>query len=113
MINAGQYDQRITLQTRSSTVDALGQESTTWSDLATVWAKVRPARGRDLFAAGEQRATIDVQFCVRYRVDVDATTCRVVWNSQAYDIVGQPANVNGANVELEISATRGLRDALR
>lgn len=112
-INAGQFDQRITIQQRSASVDALGQESTSWSTLATVWAKARPTRGRDLFAAGQQQATIDVLFCIRYRVDVDPATCRVLWNSVPYDIVGQPANVNGAGVELELHCTAGVRDGLQ
>jgi len=111
MINAGQYDQRITLQQRVSTIDALGQESQSWIDASTVWAKVRPLKGRDFFAAAQQQATIDVQFCIRYRVDVDATW-RVLWGGVAYEVVGHPANVYGANEELEINAVRGVRDGI-
>lgn len=110
MLNAGQYDQRVTLQRRSTTQDSFMQQSTSWTDIATVWAKARPMRGRDKLLAGQAQSTIDVQFCVRYRVDVDAS-CRVLWSGVPYDIQGQPANVNGASVELELNCTRGVLDA--
>lgn len=112
-MDAGQLNQRITIQQRASSVDALGQESTSWSDLATVWARARPTSGRDMFAAGREQATIDVQFSIRYRTDVNPDTCRVLWNSVPYDIVGRPANVRGANVELELNCTAGVRDGLQ
>lgn len=35
----GPLNQRVTLQQRASGVDALGQESSTWQDVATAWVQ--------------------------------------------------------------------------
>jgi len=43
----GKLDKRITLQSRSATLDDYGQELNSWSDIATVWANVKPLGGRE------------------------------------------------------------------
>ena len=50
-ITAGQLDQRITLQQRSAGADVLGQPSGAWADVASVWAKARPLRSREVSAS--------------------------------------------------------------
>ena len=108
MMPAGQLNQRVTLQRRASGLDAAGQTSTTWSDVATLWANVRPLRGRDLLAAAQQQATFDAKVTIRYRADVLATD-RLVWGTQPLEIVGEPINVDGRSVDLELMCTHGVR----
>lgn len=109
-INVGQYDQRVMLQQPTPGRDDAGQPLTTFSDVGEAWAKVRPTRGRDFVAADGKQATIDVQFCLRYRADV-LSTWRVLWGGIPYDIQGEPVNVKGARVELELNCIKGVRDA--
>ena len=107
-LNAGDLNQRITLQSKAAGVDALGQDSTTWSDVATVWAQAQPIRGREYFAAGQTQSEVSVRFRIRYRSGIDSTM-RVLWNSQAHDIESV-IDVNGARVALELMCLAGVKD---
>jgi len=93
-ISAGDLTQRITLQSRASAQDALGNASGAWSDVATVWARARPLRSRELFAAGQTENLTDVEFTIRWRDDVDSTW-RVLWRGVAHDITGAPIDIDG------------------
>lgn len=109
MLNAGELDQRITVQSPSATVDALGQRVETWTDVATLWAKATPLRGREFFAAGAMQSEATVRFTIRYRAGIDGTM-RVVWRSVPHAIVAEPMDVDGGKVALEIMCSAGIRD---
>lgn len=108
-IHAGLLTQRITLQSRAAAQDVLGQASGAWQDVAEVWARARPLRSRELFAAGAIQNITDVEFTIRWRADV-RTTWRILWRGQAYDITGEPIDVDGQRQWLEILAASGVRD---
>ncbi len=113
MINAGRMDQRITLQLRSTCADALGQESTTWADFATMWASYTTKRGREYFAAGAVQAEAAAVFRIRYRADVvtlGSGALRVVYRGQPYDITEPPQDVDGQHVAIDLFCTTGARD---
>ncbi len=105
---AGSLDQRVTIQRRVVGVDAHGQESTTWQDVATVWASVRPVPGRDLLAAGQPQATFDATVRIRYRDDVRATD-RLAWGTRTLELVGEPVDIDGQRHTLELRCLFGLR----
>jgi SPP1 family predicted phage head-tail adaptor len=107
---AGPMDQRVQIQQRlNSTQNELGENTTPWTTLATVWASAEPLRGREYFAAGQQQQVLDVRFVIRYRSDVNGTM-RIVWRGQPHDIVGQPINVDGRREKLELMTVAGVRD---
>ena len=107
-LSAGALDQIVTLQARTAGQDERGQARDTWVDVATVWARVAPRRGRDFFAAGQEQATFDCTVLLRYRADVTASM-RVLWNGQPLELVGEPVNVGGAGVYLELLCVHGPR----
>lgn len=86
MINAASMDQRVTLRSQSATADALGQRVDVWTDVATVWARVRPAKGREYTAAGAEQAAADVEVDIRHRTDV-TTALRLVWRGVTHEIL--------------------------
>lgn len=107
ILKAQQLDQRVTLQSRSSTQDAHGQDTITWVDIATVWAQVQSLRGREFFAAAQVQQEQSIKVRVRYRTDV-TQTCRLVWNGVNHDITGViPV---GRNDMLEIMCLAGVKD---
>lgn len=108
-IHAGMLDQRIKLQARAGGVDVLGQASGAWQDVAEVWARARPLRSRELFAAGTVGSLADVAFTVRWRNDITAQM-RVLWRGKPYGVTGEPIDVDGQQQWLEIMATSGARD---
>lgn len=109
MPTSSDLDQRITLQQRIVAADALGQPSTTWQDVATVWAQVRPVGGRDFQAADQAQASSTVRVHIRKRGGVVATM-RMLWAGRAWDMVGEPLPVD--RQWLRFDASTGVRDAV-
>lgn len=109
-LRAGDLDQRITLQVKSVSRTAMGDESVVWNDYATTWAAAYPARAREVFQAAQVRQHFDVKFVIRHRAGVGRED-RLVWKGQPYEIVGDPIPVPGGRpVYLEIMAVAGVRD---
>ncbi len=110
-IGAGELDQRITFQQLAAGLDGLGQEGESWVDIAVtpkVWAKARPSRSAERFAAGQLQSIADVVFTVRYRSDI-LPTMRILWRGEPYEIVGETVDVGGMKNRLEISCLGGIR----
>jgi SPP1 family predicted phage head-tail adaptor len=105
-ISAAELDQRVTLQTRETTQDAVGQESEAWVSGATVWARARPLRGREFFAAGATQSQETIVFGIRYRPGL-TSGMRVLWRNVAYELTAEPVNVDGGNHTLELYCTGG------
>lgn len=105
-ISAGELDQRITLQTRVATQDAVGQTSEVWGSDVELWARARPLRGSEFFAAGATQAQETVVFGIRYRAGL-TSAMRVLWNGAPYDLTAPPINVDGGNHTLELVCTGG------
>lgn len=108
-IHSGLLTQRVTIQRRAAGVDVLGQASGAWSTLAEVWARARPLRSRELFAAGQIQNVSDVEFTIRWRSDV-TNDMRILWRGQPYDITGEPIDVDGQQQWLEVLTASGVRD---
>lgn len=108
-IHAGMLDQRITLQSRAGGVDVLGQASGAWQDVAEVWARARPLRSRELFAAGQMQNITDVEFTIRWRADV-TSAWRILWRGVPHGITGMPIDVDGQQQWLEIMAATDVKD---
>jgi SPP1 family predicted phage head-tail adaptor len=108
-MQAGYLDQRITLQARSASRDAMGGEVVTWADVATVWAAAEPLRGREYFAAQQVQAETQIRFRIRYRAGI-VLTMRVLWRAQPYDIQAV-IDPYGRKTSLELMcSTAGVRD---
>lgn len=88
MVNPGELDRRITLRSASESVDAFGQSVRTYSDLASVWAKVEylgtPKEGED---TGRTTSVNRVRFTIRHRANVDAKV-KISWKGDTYEIEG-------------------------
>jgi SPP1 family predicted phage head-tail adaptor len=112
---AGDLDQLVTVQQRATvsgaTQNALGENTSPWVDLATVWAKASPIRGREFFAQGQQQQTIDVMFVLRYRADITASM-RVSWNGVPYAIAAPPIHVDARKEWLELMTVQGAHDGV-
>lgn len=103
----GKKNKRVTLQSRVTTQDDLGTESTTWSDVFSCWAWVRPVSGLELLAAQQPQALHDTRIRIRYPtgVAVDAKM-RVNFGGRLYDIVGV-IDLDEAHEELELLCLQG------
>jgi len=99
MIDPGELRHRITLQVKSKTRDAHGGESITWTDVATVWAKVKRLRGREYYAANKEEHRISAEITTRnvYRVTPD---WRVFHDGINYNIVSAAPDMKGGYITM-------------
>jgi len=90
-ISAGQFRHPIKIEQRSTAVDAAGQQSIVWADLATTWAKVEPSAGSEQAGAGESRAQISHTVTIRHQAAFDdprvASKCRINFKGRYLDII--------------------------
>lgn len=102
----GAYTARVQLLRPVPGKDARGQALDQFEPVgAPIWAAPEPLRGRELFAAAQHQAQIDVRFVIRWRADVLASW-RVVWRGIAYDLVAPPIDTLGQRVQLELMTAR-------
>ena len=87
-MRAGLLRNRVTVQSLAVAQNEFNEEIETWSDLATVWARVQPMPGREFFAGSETMDQQPVVFTFRKRggITLDEKTRRLVWDSKNYDI---------------------------
>lgn len=103
-MRAGNLDRQITLQQVTTVQDAYGEEIETWADLSpdpTVWANVRPVRGRELEGKPGVIAEADTVFKIRHRTDL-TRRMRISYNGDLYNI--KSINELGRREGLEIFA---------
>ena len=101
-MRAGGLDQRVTIQTATTTYNSYGEPITTWADTFTDWGQVISTGGGEYYAAQKINASTEIVFRMRYTDDI-ATTNRIKWLSRYFNIL-MINHVDGAYRELLISA---------
>jgi SPP1 family predicted phage head-tail adaptor len=69
-MDAGSLDRRITLLRSALINNAYGDPEPGYSELATVWASVKPGPGNERLASAENAANAPTVFRVRWSADV-------------------------------------------
>ena len=90
-MRAGKLKHKIIVQARSATKDTYGQRVDSWTDIATVWADIRPIGGRERLAAKAYEAVMTHTVAVRYRAEflpvTTADSHRIVFGARTFQIV--------------------------
>lgn len=105
-MRAGLLRHRVTIQSRGTGQDDYGGQVTTWTDLATVDAEVKPLSGKELVAAQAVQSVVTHQVCMRYRADVTAQT-RLLYRGRILNILAAPS-VDERDRELQLICSEGL-----
>jgi SPP1 family predicted phage head-tail adaptor len=87
-VNIGRLDRRITIESKTSTLNTFNDPVDTWATLAQVWAAVSYERGIEPYQSGQMDAQRYARFKIRWRTDVDEHTCRIVHDGKTYNILG-------------------------
>lgn len=82
----GDLDRRITLENYSTSRDSYGQETKTWSVVATVWASIGYEQASEKYMGDQLIAPTIITFLIRYRSGVNEKY-RLQYNSVYYDIL--------------------------
>lgn len=88
-MRSGKLDTRITIQqnTNPGTADADGQVVAVWSELAVVWAEIKPVKTMEKFIGDQLLAQADFVLQLRYRDGLDPSM-RIVIDSNIFEIIG-------------------------
>ena len=86
LMRSGDLDKKIKIQEFSTSQDSLGYPVETWTDVATVAAKVTHIRGIEQRGTDQTRNDIYTRFKIRWRDGVTPKN-RVVYDGVNYDIV--------------------------
>ena len=102
-------NRRVTIQEKSVTRAANGEEVVAWVTHAQVWAEVSPIRGREFFAAAQMQGAAEYRVTVRYLPTI-TRDMRILFGTVVLDISAEPINVNSANRTLELMCVSGVSD---
>jgi SPP1 family predicted phage head-tail adaptor len=98
----GRLDQRVTIRRRVRTDDDMGGGAIAWTDVATVWAHMRPKSGRERAAYGSVEASAMYHCVMREPIDVRETDA-VIWRGESFNVrfVGRKGRAMYVEVDLE------------
>jgi SPP1 family predicted phage head-tail adaptor len=99
MIRAGQLNQRITIQRKTSAANTVGELVPTWTTHCTVWAAKQQLSGRERYVGERLRADVDTSWRIRYRAGLDPKTMRISHSGAIYDLLAV-MDPDGRRVEL-------------
>ena len=85
MSKVGQLRHPITLQGQGTTRDAGGGISSGWSDIATIYADIRPKTGKEVYTQGKGVGSVSHEITVRYRTDI-TNASRISYDSKLFNI---------------------------
>jgi SPP1 family predicted phage head-tail adaptor len=94
----GEMRHRVTLQSQVQTQDEIGQPSTAWLDVATVWADLRHLSGLQAIKSGMDVSTVKASARIRYRA-VNAGQ-RLVYGTAVYNITAVLPDAKRTYVDL-------------
>lgn len=104
-IDPGLYRTKLTLQQASSTTDSIGQPIATWSDVATVWARVEPLSGKEQYWAMQVHASVSHKVTCRYNAAIVPTGRLVIYGTNRILNITSVADFDERRVEMTIMAT--------
>lgn len=102
---------RVTLQRRGMTQDAFGQQTTTWTDVCTIWASIEPLSAHELLAAQSVTSEVSHKITIRYRADLAdpsvVAALRVSYGTRIFNISGA-MNPDERNRVVQLLVAEGL-----
>lgn len=109
MIPAGKLNQRVELQSKTVTRDAMGGESIAWTTQATIWAEVAALSGRALIAAQQAQSEVSARIIVRQSAAAGiADDWRIKHGADVYTLHAIIPSDDGVDYNLQVS--RGLKN---
>ena len=100
LMQIGKLRHRITLQKQVNTVNDYGAAVTTWKNVATVWADVRPLSGREYFSAQQIQSEVTTQIWLRH-IEGIKPTMKVKFGKREFEILSV-LNTQERDVSLQL-----------
>lgn len=103
MLNAGEYNKRISIYTETEIEDNAGFKTKTQSIILNAWAKVKTTKGFTLLKNNTDFEQAHTNFTIRYPKMEITRDMLIEYNGKTYTIE-YLNNIDENNVELEIQA---------
>lgn len=84
-MNIGKLRHRVTIQNKVTLPDGYGGVTSTWQDVATVWASVEPLNGRELYAAQQVKTELSHRVRIRYMSGIKPEM-RIAFDNRTFEI---------------------------
>lgn len=85
-MDAGKLDRLVTIKSRDTGQDAMGQPSTSWVLVSAVWASIKYLSGIGAIRSDADTSIVKASIRVRYRVDIEAGM-RVEYGLDVFNVV--------------------------
>jgi len=102
--NLGSLNERIELQSKVQTIDAVGGHVQSFNSLATVWARVVSGNGSFTEIADARSARISHTITIRFRSDINSGD-RVIYRSEPLEIIFT-SDLNGRKAYLVLKCSQ-------
>ena len=111
-MRAGPMRHRVILQSPAGSRDAVGERTTTWTDVDTVWADIQPLTVRDQLLADQAYGLVSHKVLVRYSSTISAIdhSWRVKFGTRILVLNAPPRNIGERNRTLELLCLEGPRE---
>ena len=112
-MDIGSLNRRVTVQQRSTALDAFGQALNTWLDVVTVWAAISASGGNEKLHTLQVNEEVSQRVTVRYQPAFpDSTTIdgwRIKFGTRLLNIQ-YAINLNERNRTMQFYCSEGLND---
>lgn len=106
---AGKLRHRVLIQQQVTTKDEDGVQTTTWVNVATVWASVEPLSAREFIQSGQTQSAVAARITMRYR-DGLSPSMRLIHRGEIFNIADLlPDKVSGLEY-ITIPVSAGVND---
>lgn len=104
----GKLRHRVEIQRKEVKTDELLQQSNVWATYATVWASIRPVKGREYIAVKQVNAEISAVITIRYLSGI-TPEMRILFGNRVFGIVSV-INVDERSRVLELMCREEVTD---
>jgi len=112
-LDFGKWKHRVSVQSPSNTLDAYGQQATTWSTIATVRADIVPSSGIEKQRASMVNASLTHSVAVRYSPlflpAITAAAYRILYGARVLNITSV-VDVNEEHIFILFDCVEGSID---
>lgn len=86
-MNAGNMNQRITIQEKRTVQNEYNEPVEVWADLVTVWAELMIGFGREFFGAAKVNTELSGIIKIQYIPGIIARQAKVKYGARIFDVI--------------------------
>lgn len=113
LMQSGRFNSPVTLQVRSTNIDALGQQENAWVNFQEIWANVKTAFGGENVRDGDKRPYYSHTVATHYHESLaqwyEGAAWRIVYGERLLNVVGI-SDLDGRNEVLIFQCKEGSVD---